>query len=182
MLFLKRSTFYFLLCGTLIMTAIMVKTGGPLKTATTPAGIINLEFAHNEAAVQEVLKAWKNASTSETDVIAAAKFNTALDFIYLLFYSFFLFTCSRQLAVLLKRQKILSQWLDRFSIAALVAGVLDIIENYGMLRALEGNATDTLALFTTAVSMLKWLLVIMVLLLITVGLFVKTISNRKELP
>lgn len=179
MLFLKRSTLYFLLCGTLIMTAVMVKTGAPLKTAATPAGIINLEFAHNSAKVNTVLTAWKKASTETIDVIAAAKFNTALDFFYLLFYSFFLFACCKQLAVLLTRQKVLAQWLNRFAVAALVAGFLDVVENFGMLQALVGKSTDAVAMFTTAVSLLKWLLVILVMLLIIAGLFVKTTMNRK---
>ena len=179
MLFLKRSTLYFLLCGTLIMTVIMVKTGAPLKTADTPAGIINLEFAHNAAKVNAVVAAWKKASTATVDVVAAAKFNTALDFIYLLFYSFFLFASCKQLAVLLTRQKVLAQWLKRFAVAALLTGFFDIIENFGMLHALAGKSTDALAMITTAVSLLKWLLVILVMLLIIAGLLVKTTMNRK---
>ncbi len=157
----------------------MVKTGSPLKTQLTPAGIINLEFAHSKVKVDSILHAWKRASTNKTDVIAAAKFNTALDFIYLLFYSFFLFACCKQLSVMLPRQKILSQWLNNFAFAAIGAGFLDILENFGMLQALVGNATNASAFATTAVSMLKWFLVILVLLLIIAGLFIKTALNKK---
>ena len=181
MLFLKRSTLYFLLYGTVIMTIIMIKTGSPLKTPATPSGIINLEFANNMPKVERVLNAWKTASRENKDLIAYARFNTTLDFIYLLFYAFFLSTCCKQLSLLLTQQKILSKWLNRLSLAALVAGFLDVIENFGMLRALEGKGTNMIAMITTGVSLLKWFLVIIVLLLIIAGLFVKTMLNRRQL-
>jgi hypothetical protein len=179
-LFLKRSTFYFLLCGTLIMMGIMAKTGSPLTTAATPSGILNLEFANTKAKVDSTLTAWTKASSKEKDINAAAKINTGFDFVFLLFYSFFLYSCCRQLAVMLPAQNSLAKWLSYFSAAALAAGFLDVFENFGMLRSLSGHSSNSIAFATSVISLIKWLLVILVLLSLIAGMIVKILMNKKR--
>jgi hypothetical protein len=44
-------------------------------------------------------------------------------------------------------------------IAALVAGVLDVLENLGMQRLLGDDVEQSVAVATTAVSGVKWLLI-----------------------
>ena len=76
-----------LLAGTIIMMVVMFVSGRPLTTAGTPQGILCLEFATSADEVEEVLNSWKMANSKKTDVIQAARNNTYLDFIFLLFYS-----------------------------------------------------------------------------------------------
>jgi len=173
-LFHKRSTLYFLLSGTITMIFIMIITGRPLTTANTPSGIINLELACTHTKVQVVLSSWNN------DIIAAAKINTYFDFLFLVFYALFLYSCCIQLAKVLPQEKSISKWLNKFAIASVIAGFLDILENTGMLISLAGNGSERIALFTATFSLIKWLLVIFVLLLIIVGFMVKLNSSRKQ--
>ena len=41
---------------------------------------------------------------------------------------------------------------------AILAGLLDIVENAGMLFPLHGNINNSILLLTTAVSIIKWIL------------------------
>lgn len=173
-LFHKRSTLYFLLSGTVTMIFIMLITGRPLNTAATPSGIINLELAYTHAKVLAVLSAWNN------DIIAAAKTNTYFDFLFLVFYAFFLYSCCIQLAKVLPREKKISKWLKNFAIASLISGFLDILENIGMLMSLAGNGSERVAMFTAIFSLIKWLIVIFLLLLIIAGFVVKLKTSRKQ--
>jgi len=84
------------------------------------------------------------------------------------------------LAKVLPQEKSISKWLNKFAIASVIAGFLDILENTGMLISLAGNGSERIALFTATFSLIKWLLVIFVLLLIIVGFMVKLNSSRKQ--
>jgi hypothetical protein len=161
------------------MMVIMAKTGGPLKTAATTSGILNLEFANTKQKVEDVLTAWKLASHTRLDVIASAKLNTGFDFIFLIFYSFFLYCCCKQLSLLLPPKNVMAAWLSKAAPAALLAGILDLIENFGMLRSLSGNVSETVAQATSLAAIIKWLLVVFIVMSIIAGLMVKIMANKK---
>jgi len=61
-------------------------------------------------------------------------------------------------------------WLAK---GALIAGVLDIFENTGMLLTLYGNIHNAISIFTFTCSLLKWILVIAAVLYIIIfgGIF-----------
>ena len=128
-LFSNRITFWILLAGTAIMLPVMFLSGRPLNTPETPGGILCLEFANTAKKVNTIIRAWETRSTTERDIIAAAKVNTCLDFIFLLFYSLFLFTTCRQLVAAMPGKKIFSLIFHIAAVFALIAGLLDIFEN-----------------------------------------------------
>ena len=171
----NKITWIILFAGTLAMVYVMRETGKTLKTGTTPKGILDLEFAHNSEKVEAVLNAW-SVKGDTGSAIDDAKRNTYFDFIFLLFYSSFLY-CS---CILLGRSgsiptiKKLSVF---FAIAALLAGLLDIMENIGMLQSLDGKVSDSIAIFTTFCAGIKWTLVILVILFLLTGLI--AIVSRK---
>lgn len=169
-LFYKKSTFYLFLTGTVIMMIVMICSGHLLNTTQTPKGIICLELANTHQKVQHILSAWKISSTSGTDLIAVAKNNTGLDFVFLFFYAVFLFTCCVQLAHSFPQQKIFSKTFYAMAACALAAGVLDIFENIGMLKSLNGKGSEWIAAATAFVSYIKWSLVIWVIGFIAAGL------------
>ena len=162
---MKKYAIPFFLIGSLLMIYVMVKTGAPLKTLATPNGILDLEFAYNTEKTAIVTNAW--AITGPVDIIAAAKFNTWLDFIFLFFYSIFLFLTSK---------KIYRSFSGKFGQAgktiakgALLAGMLDIIENAGMLTTLSGNGSGLISFMTSFCSVIKWTLAIMAVLYVLTG-------------
>jgi hypothetical protein len=162
---MKKYTLFFFLLGTLVMIYVMVKTGAPLKTMATPHGILDLEFAYNTALTETVINAWTVAGP--VDLMAAAKMNTWFDFIFLFFYSGFLFLAAK---------KISGSFVGGFGRAgkiiakgALAAGIFDVCENSGMLATLSGYGSGTISFFTSSVSVIKWILAIMAVLYVLTG-------------
>lgn len=171
---IKKLLLPFFLIGTIAMMFVMAKTGAILKTPEIPMGILNLEFAYNTAKTTPIINSW--ASISSTDVITAAKINTYWDFLFLFFYAGFLFLACKKIA---------SNTNGGFSNAgkiiakgALLAGVLDIIENTGMLLTLNNQGSSAIAFCTTFVSVIKWALAIIAVLYVLTGLL--ALAFRKK--
>ena len=162
---MRKYFFLLISIGTVLMIIIMQQTGAPLKTNDTPNGILDLEFASTPAKANVVLNAWEKSETA--DNIQAAKLNTELDFIFLLFYAIFLHQVCRSIAGLYKGSArniglILAN-------GAIAAGVLDILENIGMLITLHGYINNTITLLTFSFSIIKWALALFALLYFLVG-------------
>lgn len=151
---MRKYYFPIVAIGSLVMVMVMSKTSATLKTPATPLGILNLEFAYNGDKAHTVLKAWQ--PNGKIDNIEVAKVNTRLDFIFLFFYSLFLYKACKILSgtyngALQKTGLLLAN-------GAILAGLLDILENAGMLFTLQGNINNSILLLTTAVSIIKWIL------------------------
>jgi hypothetical protein len=161
-----RSYFFlFVTIGTLLMMIVMQQTGAPLKTAATPYGIINLEFAGNTDKATDVINAWQK--TEGPDNIQAAKLNTELDFIFLFFYSVFLHYGCRSVSRLHKG--VMSSLGLMMANGAIAAGVLDILENIGMLLTLHGYLNNTVTMLTFSFSIVKWILALCALIYFLIG-------------
>jgi hypothetical protein len=156
-----------LFIGTMLMIVIMTKTGATLKTPATPNGILNLELAYNTEKTT-VVNAWVPNNN-----IGAAKNNTYYDFIFLLFYSLFLFLTGKKIAQIKNSKAGLL-----IAKGAFAAGVLDVFENAGMLYTLSGNASESVALLTTIFSVTKWILALMAAVYCVAGL-IQLILKRK---
>ena len=166
---MTKFSWIFLIAGNLMMVYVMTSTGKSLKNPATPLGIINLELAGNAADVQNILNAWDNDISKNSDVIADAKRNTWLDFIFLLFYtSLFYFLC-KKLVGYFKPGSLWIRLANIVAMCAIAAGLLDVVENIGMLKSLNGNVSDTTALVTAACSTVKWLLVFITIIFLVTG-------------
>ena len=165
---IRKINWFFIVAGTLIMMVIMMRTGESLKTPTTPMGILNLEFAYTGETASAVMSAWQTASPSGGDNIQSAIKNTWLDFVFLFFYSLFLFYACKTIAETFSGTL---ESLGKFlAMGALNAGLLDIAENTGMLLMLHGYTTNSLAMLTTLFAMAKWALALTALVYIIVTL------------
>ena len=167
----------FLLLGTFVMIFVVIETGATLKTPATPKGILDLEFACNTAKATIVTTAW--TPNNAIDNISAAKTNTYLDFIFLFFYSLFLFFTSKKIA------RISGGWFGKAGLllakGALVAGILDVLENAGMLYTLSGNFSGTVTLFTTTCSLIKWGLALLAAGYCFIGLIYLIVQKKIKL-
>jgi hypothetical protein len=160
---MKKYLLLFLLMGTVVMMVVMAKTGASLATKDTPIGILNLELPFNKLKADSVVTAWKTSFDKNGTVnIQVAKTNTWWDFLFMIFYSSFLFVAVTKLA-------------DNFNggfgragknlaKAAFIVAALDIAENIGLFQMLNGNITHGIALFTSICSTIKWLLAIVIVL------------------
>lgn len=163
--FNKPPALLFLATGSLLMLIVMAQTGATLKTAATPLGILNLEFAYTAEKAFAVILAWTGLIPA--DNVFTAIINTWLDFIFILFYTLFLYQASKMLAI---TQTGLQSFIGHFlSKGALAAGMLDVLENIGMLLTLNGHISNTVCLLTFLFSIVKWLLAIAAVLYILIA-------------
>ena len=173
---MKKLLIPVLFIGTLAMIFVMTITGASLKTPATPKGILDLEFAYSKAKADTVIAAWTPTITESFGKIEAAKLNTKLDFLFLFFYSLFLFyTCKKIAAATNSKIGV------PIAKGALSAGFLDIFENTGMLITLSGNSSGTIALCTTIISVIKWALAITAVVYLLVGLIQLLITKKINL-
>ena len=171
---MKKFRLLLLFAGTALMIAVMAKTGASLKTPATPKGILDLEFAYNKTKTETVINAW--APNNSVNNINAATNNTYYDFIFLLFYSLFLFyTCKKIAQINNSKAGLL------IAKGALCAGVLDVFENTGMLITLSGNSSNIIALCTTIIAVIKWALAIAAVAYLVVGLIQLLVSKKIHL-
>ncbi len=164
------------LLGTVVMMFIMSQTSALLKTAATPAGIINLELAYNTTKINTIIQAW--APNAVSDKIDAAKINTYIDFLFLFFYAGFLFLCCK--AVATNSSGVLAKWGYIIANATIVAGLADVMENIGMLFSLNGLISSTVSFCTAFFSAIKWSLVIIAILYAIGGLLVLAYRKIKS--
>ncbi len=167
---------FVLLAGIMGMFLMMRPTAKKLYTPQTHLGILDLEFAYNNSQTSKILQAWQG------DRIEAAKINTYIDFGLLLFYSAFLFYSCKNLAINFNgNTRRIGLLLSK---GALIAGLLDLIENTGMLITLAGHQQAFIAMATAICASIKWILAILGILYIifisprAIYLF---IENRKQL-
>jgi hypothetical protein len=153
---MKKINWLFLVAGTFIMLYVMASTGESLTTPATPLGILHLEFAYNSSIAHEVMEAWTPTAINPVDNINVAIKNTWLDFIFLFFYSLFLFYACKSISE--SFTGFINKLGRLLAMGALNAGMLDIVENAGMLITLNGFFSDSISLLTAICSGIKWIL------------------------
>jgi hypothetical protein len=165
---MKKLLLPFLFFGTMIMIFVMGKTSATLKTIATPKGILDLEFAYNKTKAANIISAW--SPNAIVDNISKAKINTYLDFIFLTFYASFLFFSCKKIAK--SNNNKIGLLIAK---GALLAGLLDMLENIGMLTSLSGNVCNVVAVVTTFCASVKWALAFLAILylLISIIQFIK---------
>lgn len=163
-----------LFLGTVIMMFVLQKQGSSLKTENTPLKIVSLELAKTKEEVQNVLKAWE--PDENTDRLTIAGKNIYLDFIFILFYSLFLFAACRKIRY--HSQKWQKKAGKNFAFMGLAAGGFDIIENILMLRTLDGNYDIFTTLATFVCAAIKFTLIGFAVIYILLG-FPRLFRSRK---
>ena len=147
-----------LIAGTLLSILIMSYTGRPLKQSSSGfKSILSLEFANTAAKAEAVVNTWQSESHGGKTLLEHAKINTYWDFMFIFFYSTTLFFAHWSLPK--SGNKSLQILFTCLGVASLVAGVLDIIENTGMLRSMDHIVSDRNASITSVCAWIKFILV-----------------------
>lgn len=144
----------------------MDRTGAPLKGPGTVLGIVDLEFAFNHHRAEEIYQNWLYTFADGLPRVTIAIRHTWLDFVFIFFYSFFLFFGSKSVSESFSGK--ISALGKLLAMASLYAGLFDIFENIGILAMLKGNTGGAIPLFTGIFSSMKWILVICSLMYIIV--------------
>jgi hypothetical protein len=175
-----KNGWIFLIIINLVMTGIMLYTGSPLKTPATPHGIIDLEMAADASAAQNILNFWDNDISQQRDVLEAARINTYWDFLFLLCYSLLFYFACKRLLYHFNTPGVWSFLCKTGLVLSVMTGLLDILENTGMLISLRGNVSDQTAMLTASASMIKWILVGWMILFLLSGYAYMVIQRRRR--
>lgn len=147
----------FILVGTFVMTYIMGNIGAPLRGPGTDLGIIDLEFAFIPERATSIFQNWNYSYAGGITRTALAIRHTWLDFVYIFFYACFFFLSNKAISAHFSGWvSTLGKWA---AMAALYAGLFDIIENLGLLCMLNGFTGAVVPALTGIFSVLKWTLI-----------------------
>jgi ABC-type Fe3+-siderophore transport system permease subunit len=147
----------FLFAGTIVMIAVMRWHGAPLETPVSKMGVVSLELAKTTEQSNIILHQWK-----QDQVVEQAIINTYIDFIFLIFYSLFLYAVCWSYS--LRQQPPWASVSRILAMTALLSGLCDVIENYFMLQMLEQQVTETRAYLSWLFASIKFMLLIPVVL------------------
>jgi hypothetical protein len=127
-----------LIMATLVLGAIVVVSGNALITGEAPGGARDLQSAETPARAAEILKSWDARKR-----LGAAVKNIRWDFGFIAAYVALLVYASWRLRSALSGWWRKASWLAL--VAAVVAGVCDVVENVGILGLLTAYSADSAA-------------------------------------
>ncbi len=163
-----------LFAGTIIMIGAMRWHGNLLTTtANTKAGIVALEFAKTKQRANEITNTWSNAGLQQHAIN-----NTYIDFIFIFFYSLFLFSANWLFSI--KQHSFIKKLIQLIALCGLTAGLLDCMENFFLLKMLHLNISNNEALITWWLAAIKFSFVTTALLSILINLLL--LPFRKPKP
>ena len=159
--------------ATLALMVTLSALGAPLRTDASPAGIVSFEFAGSLAAAQHMIVSW--GETGRT----YAGLNLGLDYLFLIAYPF-----SIGLACVMVSRRLRDRG-GGFSNLGIglawgqgAAGLLDALENYGLIRVLLGTRIESWPTVSRIAATGKFALVALGLTYVLVALVASLIWKR----
>lgn len=156
----NRTIILLLLAATITVMLVLRIQGNPLSTAQAPLGILSLEFSGDASQTGRIVHDWKQGLQQ------VFLWNMALDFIFIIFYSSFLYFASYYYLLLIPSWKMLARLVSKL---ALIAGCLDIFENVLMMISFNGNINTPVSMATFVVATLKFSLAAVAVLFIAIA-------------
>ena len=134
--------------------------GHQLITPTAPNGILSLELSHDVDHTAGIVSEWTGPKR------ISFYLNILLDFIFIIFYGFFLYANCQYIALLIPSWKRIASFL---AIGSLIAMGFDVMENVLMIISVTMFTDPTISLFTRLFAILKFSLVIAALVFIIIS-------------
>jgi hypothetical protein len=133
----QKWVFWFLFAFTILIIVGMQYSGGPLTTSAAPSGIVSFEFARTLSNAQAVVASWG------TEGQVYAGINLGLDYLFMVSYGLAIgLGCVLVARGLAGRVKSLASVGVLLAWGALLAALLDALENYGLMRLLLGSTDE----------------------------------------
>lgn len=150
--------YLFLLSGTLLLFLLLRIQGKSLvNIPPSPLGIVSLETAKTEHHTREIITEW-----NQLNLVDTAKRNVMLDFLFIPFYSLLFYTICGSISVRLTGT--VSKLGILLAFSSLIAGLLDVLENFCMLLSLHSHYSNIISWLTFVFASLKFFLLSLALL------------------
>lgn len=154
----NKFLFLFLFAGNVLFILIMQKQGAALaKFELSKRGIVSLEFAGTKERADSIVNVWQHAGLQQHAIN-----NTNIDFGFIFFYSLLLFTLCFQVS--LKQSQPVQKITQAVSLLGLLAGLLDVIENYFLYGMLHFTSTAVTTQLTSWLATIKFASIALVVL------------------
>ena len=141
---------------TVVLWLVLHTIAGGLATGAAPLGLVSLELARTASEVRLILAWWTDAQ------VVLAGLAVKADFAFIPFYATTLaLVCLWAPGPIAARGWPLSGLGRPLAWAQWIAGSLDLLENVGLLRLLDGGIRDPLPTLVAACASLKFLLVVL---------------------
>lgn len=155
----RQRLFFLFLTFTLVIFAIFRVLDQPLRTSTSPSGIVSFELARTPQQAQAIINVWSGRTTTYSDgensnaftvppgepfvynavPMLSAAFGLGLDYLFMPLYALAL-----AFGTLLASQKHMGWWFRSLGAAAgygaFVAALFDAVENFSLWHVLLGAA------------------------------------------
>jgi len=162
---------------TLLVGLVLGTLDGWLRTDAAPMGIVSFELAGSAARAQQMVASWGPEGRM------AAALIQGIDYLYLIVYSVFLMLAGLALA-----ERLRSRWpgfsvvLRGFALLMPLAGALDAIENFALIRLLWGSEHDLWAQLALIAAIPKFVIALGTLLLLVIGAGLAQLSRDTGEP
>lgn len=171
--FIRRWGWLAALIATLAYMALLRQQGAPLLQ-WLPAGILTLEMPVTPERAQH----WIDALGARGHAMAVLQ--VQLDYVFLLLYPLAFATALARVAPL--AAGVVARACRAGARAVWVAGALDAIENFAMLRMLDGETATPWPQLSTACAAVKFAIVLAALLMLVAGLVAWAFGGRPAAP
>jgi hypothetical protein len=161
----SRKILFWLFAGLAVVTLLALQLlGVPLKTEASPAGIVSFELAGDAAKTEGILESWDPTAR------VYAGLNLGLDFLFIDAYVGAIgLGCVLVGSGLERRSRSLGAAGNYLAWAVVLAGVLDCVENYALIRLLLGSRQAWLAPVAQWCALPKFLIVLGGLVFVAIG-------------
>lgn len=148
----RRVLFWLAVAVAVALFVVLARLDAPLKTSEAPYGIVSLELASSVAEVETILASWRRVVVEGVGGLTLARRSIGIDFAFIVAYVTVLAGACRWAAAALRRQGRPGASAVR-AVAGLqpVAGLLDVVENVGMLIEVGRASGGGLAAFVPPV-------------------------------
>jgi hypothetical protein len=169
----QKRVFWVLLLLTLCLLAILRVLDTPLTTEAAPSGIVSFEFAGDLQLAQRMIESWGRRGQ------VFAGLSLGLDYLFLVAYAGSIgMGCVLIAQNVSKRGNKLTNLGVLLAWALLVAGLLDMVENYALIRVLLGSQREMWPMVAQWCALPKFLIVVLGLAYILIGGVVSLLERR----
>jgi len=174
----SQKIMFWMFAGLAVLTLLTLQLlGGPLRTDASPAGIVSYELAGTVERSERILESWDPTAR------VFAGLNLGLDFLFIDAYVGAIgLGCVLVGMGLGRRSRSLGAAGSYLAWAIVLAGVLDCLENYALVRLLLGSRQAWLAAAAQWCAAPKFLIVLVGLLYVTLGFLFSMVAVRSGQP
>ncbi|MCB9637340.1 MAG: hypothetical protein H6728_10620 [Myxococcales bacterium] len=167
-----RGLRWLLFVATLCISFSLGQIDKDLRGPDSPRGIVSFEFCGYTATCDKMIKAWGSVGRE------SAMLSLGLDYLFLVIYPLCMCFCLLWVADRLPTS--LSRYVRGIAYLALVSGVADAIENYGLIQVLRGNQAMNFAWWAGTFAVIKFSIVVLALLTFVFAFLISKMKPVEE--